>query len=250
MNKRLKYDKYRGMDNIITIDLHNGYTTIAIIGKDENDAYDVRLMLKENTVDTWTLIEKAEHLTFNATDKTIYSAILKTVGTYSQKGFFDYYINRYEYELKCFDIGNDIMEKAMFCNVDYRYFDKARQVATLSDFNKFHIGCVAVYQGQIIGVGFNYNKTLPTQNFYNKYCNPSDTLLPKPHAEISCLNQIRNLDINFSKVKLYIYCIRKDQPCPSCMAAIKDLGIKEIFYMTNDGYGYEKLEKNITGGVE
>ena len=37
MNKRLKYDKYRGMDNIITIDLHNGYTTIAIIEKDENE---------------------------------------------------------------------------------------------------------------------------------------------------------------------------------------------------------------------
>ena len=31
MNKRLKYDKYRGMDNIITIDLNNNYTTIAII---------------------------------------------------------------------------------------------------------------------------------------------------------------------------------------------------------------------------
>lgn len=112
MNKRLKYNKYRGADNIITIDLHNGYTTIAIIWKDENDTYDVQLMLKENTVDKWDLIENAEHLTFNATDKTIYSAILKTVSTYLQEGFFDYYINRYEYELKCFDIGNEIMEKS------------------------------------------------------------------------------------------------------------------------------------------
>lgn len=111
MNKRLKYNKYRGTDNIITIDLHNGYTTIAIIGKDENDTYDVQLMLKENTVDKWDLIEKAEHLTFNATDKTIYSAILKTVATYLQEGFFDYYINRYEYELKCFEIGNELEEQ-------------------------------------------------------------------------------------------------------------------------------------------
>lgn len=111
MNKRLKYDKYRGMDNIITIDLHNGYTTIAIISKDETGTYDVCLMLKENTVDTWTLIEETEHLSFNASDKTIYSAILKTVSTYLQEGFFDYYINRYEYELKCFDIGNAKMEK-------------------------------------------------------------------------------------------------------------------------------------------
>ena len=143
----------------------------------------------------------------------------------------------------------------MFRNVDYRYFEKARQVATISDFSKFHIGCVAVYQGQIIGVGFNCNKTHPKQKFYNRYREQSEAMLPKLHAEISCLNQIRNLDINFSKVKLYIYRIRKDQPfglarpCASCMAAIKDLGIKEIYYTTNDGYSYEKLDKNISGGV-
>lgn len=143
----------------------------------------------------------------------------------------------------------------MFRNVDYRYFDKARQVATISDYNKVHIGCVAVYQGQIIGVGFNCNKTHPTQKFYNRYREQSETMLPKLHAEISCLNQIRNLDINFSKVKLYIYRIRKDQPfglarpCPSCMAAIKDLGVREIYYTTNDGYSYERLEKNMVGGV-
>ena len=111
MNKRLKYEKYRGMDNIITIDLHNGYTVIAIIGKDENDAYDVQLMLKENTVDKWTLIEKAEHILFKKDTKNIYSAVLKTVGRYLQEGFFDYYIKRYEYELKCFDIGNEIEEQ-------------------------------------------------------------------------------------------------------------------------------------------
>lgn len=113
MNKRLKYEKYRGMDNIITIDLHNGYTTIAIIGKDNAGTYDVQLMLKENTVDTWTLIEEAEHISLHSDEKRIYSAILKTVDTYLQEDFFDYYIGRYEYELKCFDLGNDILEKEM-----------------------------------------------------------------------------------------------------------------------------------------
>lgn len=111
MNKRLKYEKYRGMDNIITIDLHNGYTVIAIIGKDENEDYDVQLMLKENTVDKWDSIEKAEHIKFPNKTKNIYSVVLKTVSTYLQEGFFDYYINRYEYELKCFDLGNDVLEK-------------------------------------------------------------------------------------------------------------------------------------------
>ena len=56
-------------------------------------------------------------------------------------------------------------------------------------------------------------------------------------------------------MKLYIYRIRKDQPfgiarpCPSCMAAIRDLGIRDIYYTTNDGYVCERLEKHIKGGV-
>ena len=143
----------------------------------------------------------------------------------------------------------------MLRNVDYRYFNKARQVASISDFSKIHLGCIAVYQGQVIGIGFNTNKTHPVQKFYNRYREPSDYILPKLHAEISCINQIKHLDINFSKVKLYIYRIRKDQPfglsrpCPSCMAAIKDLGIRDVYYTTNDGYAYEKLEKNKVGGV-
>ena len=143
----------------------------------------------------------------------------------------------------------------MLRNIDYRYFDKARQVATISDYNKTHIGCVAVLQGQVIGLGCNCNKTHPTQKYYNRYRKPSDSMLPKLHAEISCINQIKNQNINFSKVRLYIYRIRKDQPfglsrpCPSCMAAIRDLGIRDIYYTTNDGYSYERLEKYISGGV-
>ena len=143
----------------------------------------------------------------------------------------------------------------LFSNSDYRYFNKAYQIATISDFYKTHIGCVAVYQGQIIGLGCNCNKTHPIQKYYNRYRKPSDSMLQKLHAEINCLNQIKHLDINFSKVKLYIYRIRKDQPfgmarpCPSCMAAIRDLGIRDIYYTSNEGYVYEKLEKYEGGSV-
>lgn len=141
-------------------------------------------------------------------------------------------------------------------NLDYKYFKKACQVATVSDYKKQHIGCVAVYQGQVIGLGCNCNKTHPIQHYYNRYRKQSDTMLPKLHAEISCINQIKHLDINFAKVKLYIYRIRKDQPfgmarpCQSCMAAIKDIGIKNIYYTTNDGYSFERLERIVKGGVD
>lgn len=136
---------------------------------------------------------------------------------------------------------------------DYKRFEKARRIATVSDYHKTHIVCIAIYQGNVIGVGCNCNKTHPMQKRYNKYRNLKGSPIQKLHAEISCINSIKHLDINFSRVKLYIYRIRKDRPfglsrpCPSCMSAIKDLGIKDIYYTTNDGHVYERIEKDLGG---
>lgn len=134
--------------------------------------------------------------------------------------------------------------------INTRYFKKARSAALLSDYSRTHTGCIAVYQNSIIGIGCNSNKTHPRQGFYNKYKYVNDSAFespPKIHAEMMCLNAIKKLDIDFSKVHLYIYRIRNDQPgglsrpCPACMRAIKDVGIKHIHYTTNDGYAYERL---------
>ena len=112
MNNRLEYKNYRGCKDIITIDLHNDYTVIAIKSwNSDKHKYTVQLMLKENTVDKWDLIEKEESIEFNVDYKIINKAILKHVATLLSDGFFDYYIDRYEYELKCFDRGNSIIEK-------------------------------------------------------------------------------------------------------------------------------------------
>ena len=110
--QKLKYEKFNNANDVITIDLHNGYTVIAVTGFNaENRVYTTTLFLKENTIDTWKLIENAENLEFHANHNTINSAILKQVSTFLQEGFFDYYIQRYEYEMKCFDRGNVIIEK-------------------------------------------------------------------------------------------------------------------------------------------
>ena len=108
--QRLKYEKYKNSNEIITIDLYNGYTVIAI-STGENGSYITTLFLKENTIDTWKLIENAENLEFHANQNTINSAILKKVSSFLEEGFFDYYIQRYEYEMKCFDIGDEIKQK-------------------------------------------------------------------------------------------------------------------------------------------
>lgn len=136
-------------------------------------------------------------------------------------------------------------------NIKREFTNKKIKVAKISDFKKVHIGCIAVYQGKIIGIGCNTNKTHPLQKYYNKYREEdvNNTFVPKLHAEINCLNSIRHLDINFHKVKLYIFrdCkynasgIGISRPCPSCMAAITDLGIQHIYYTTDDGYAYERI---------
>mgnify|MGYP000032344743 FL=1 len=138
----------------------------------------------------------------------------------------------------------------MLSKSDYRYFKKAKMAATISDYKKTHIGCIAVYQGNVIGIGCNTIKTHPIQKYYNRYRNSwnKNGIKPTLHAEINCLNSIRHLDINFQKVKLYIFRTRFDKefgmcrPCPSCMASIKDLFIKHIYYTSNDGYSYECIK--------
>ena len=110
--QRLKYEKINNSNEAIMIDLHNGYSVIAVTGFDtENGVYATTLFLKDNTIDTWKLIENAENLEFHANHNAINSAILKQVSTFLQEGFFDYYIQRYEYEMKCFDKVNSIYEK-------------------------------------------------------------------------------------------------------------------------------------------
>lgn len=107
----LIYEKYKGTDNILIINLHNGYTIIAIKSwNKEKCIYNVELRLKENTTDKWDLIEKAGNLEFKTNYRHINPAILKQVSTYFQNGFFDYYIHRADYEADCFDKGNELLE--------------------------------------------------------------------------------------------------------------------------------------------
>ena len=117
--EKLVYTEFRGSKDILTIDLHNDYTVIAIKSWNPyKHKYIVQLMLKENTVNTWELIERAESIEFNVYYKIINKAILKHVATLLSDGFFDYYIQRYKYELKCFDIGNEIFEKERLSGVN------------------------------------------------------------------------------------------------------------------------------------
>lgn len=113
--KKLKYEKYNNSNNILLIDLQNGFSVVSLSGYNaEKEVYNTSFFLKDNKIDTWKLIENAESLEIYATTQTINIAILKTVSKYLEEGFFDYYIKRYEYETKCFYKGNEYFRKGKF----------------------------------------------------------------------------------------------------------------------------------------
>ena len=112
MYTRLTYEEYNRCKDIITINLHNDYSIIAIKSWNQDaHNYSVELKISKNSIGKWDLIEKAQTLEFNTNYKFINSAILKQVSVFLEEGFFDYYIQRYEYELECLDMGNEIREK-------------------------------------------------------------------------------------------------------------------------------------------
>lgn len=145
-----------------------------------------------------------------------------------------------------------------FSKFDIRMFNEARMEAESSEFKRFHTGSVIVYKKHIIGRGKNDDKSHPMQKEYNRkyrtfnnvggnYINDSI------HAEIAAISSIPytvGIDIDWSKVKVYVYRISRGtklgyglaKPCPACMNALKDLGIRHIYYTDSDGYSYLQLD--------
>lgn len=138
------------------------------------------------------------------------------------------------------------------------FFEAARIESLNSNYKGYasvKIGCVVYYKGTILSKGFNSNKTHTIQKKYNLYRyddrKSNHYYREYVHAEIMALSKIKFLDIDFSKIELYLYRQTKDgklamsRPCNSCMAYIKKMGIRKIHYTTYDGYATEILNKEV-----
>lgn len=116
--------------------------------------------------------------------------------------------------------------------------------------SRVKLGCIAVYHGTILAKGWNSDKTHTDQARYNhlRYNEKRHYCPSKIHAEIDCISKIKYLDIDFSKVTLFIYREFSNglpapaRCCPSCLAAIRKLDIKTIVYTTDEGYAIEYLK--------
>lgn len=131
------------------------------------------------------------------------------------------------------------------------YFDLARNACFYSDCNCARLGAVLVYKNKVMSVGWNNTKTNPLQQELNQHRNLDSNVHEinnSLHAEVTCLLRARGLNIEYSKSSLFVYRIKKDgssglsRPCKGCMSLIKELGIKNIYYSTESGWAYERIE--------
>lgn len=135
-------------------------------------------------------------------------------------------------------------------NKNIRCFNYAKHIAELSDYNRIHIGCIAVQGNRILSTGFNTKKSHPLQAHYNSFRKFKGNCVCKHglHAEMACLVPLWHSNIDWNKVDIYVYRIRKDigsgfaRCCPACMKAIKELGIRNIYYTGNSDYIHERID--------
>ena len=125
-----------------------------------------------------------------------------------------------------------------------RYFELAESVAKLSDYPRIKIGSVIVKNKDVVSVGQNMLKTHPAQFRYNKRL-PYNMPVSHVHAEINTISKARTDLLRGSTM----YIFRRDRngntamcrPCNACMQAIKDAGIKEIYYSISNGFSFERI---------
>jgi deoxycytidylate deaminase len=120
-----------------------------------------------------------------------------------------------------------------------RYFRIAKQVSVFSDYPHPKMGAVIVYKNRIISTGFNSCKENPLQmkyNYFRDMVDNKDSWKNKIHAEIMALSKIKEKDIDFKKVSIFVYRQYKNgdlalaKPCKACEQALKDFGIRDIYY--------------------
>lgn len=124
------------------------------------------------------------------------------------------------------------------CLLSIGYFKLARGVSLLSD-HRVKVGAVLSKKVPLIACS---NKTVS----HPKYANGLDYRATL-HAEIRCLLHTQHTDRNGSVI--YVYRETKNQepalakPCAFCMEALKEAGIKKVYFTISEYpfYSWERI---------
>ena len=126
---------------------------------------------------------------------------------------------------------------------EQRFFNIAKEMSQLSNLSRARVGAVVTSGKRILSASCNSTKTRPLQFYYNKYRNFEDYKNSNSceHAEISALSPLIGKEIEWDKVSIYTYRELKNgkrgcsKPCEACSKLIKELGIKTVYYIDEDG---------------
>ena len=135
---------------------------------------------------------------------------------------------------------------------ELRHFAEARRQALESDFARQRVGCVIVCGNRLLAAAHNSERTHTAQKKYNAFRDldqSHESVEPKVHAEISALSKSRYADVDWGKAEVYVWRETKDgkkcglaRPCAGCMAALRERGIRRVYYTGNDSLVYEYLD--------
>ena len=130
-----------------------------------------------------------------------------------------------------------------------RCFTMAKNASSFSDFPKIKIGAVIICKNKVLSVGWNVRKETPMQKKFNEYRNfDPEKNLNSAHAEMIALDRLikSQIEVDYSKCSIFIYREHKNgdlalaRPCPACEAALRSIGIRDIYYTGNNSYIHEK----------
>ena len=135
-----------------------------------------------------------------------------------------------------------------------QFFKAAEEASHFSDWPKQKLGAVIVYKNRILSVGWNTTKETSMQKKFNRFRNFDPERYPNnTHAEMNAIYRLKkeyNLKkIDMKKVAVFVYRETKDgniglaKPCAACEAAMRSIGITQVFYTTENSIICEKFSK-------
>lgn len=130
-----------------------------------------------------------------------------------------------------------------------KFFRLASLASETSTYPKLHIGAAIVAGRKLVSVGANKWRTHTKQKKYTPYRYDTDWEADEDvgrcHAEMDAIIKAGRTDL--AGASIYVY--RKDmngnlancKPCGACMQAIKEAGIKDVFYTSKEGYNHLEI---------
>jgi deoxycytidylate deaminase len=130
-----------------------------------------------------------------------------------------------------------------------KFFRLAQLASESSTYPKLHIGAVIVNGRKLVSVRTNMWRTHTKQKKYTPYryntAWEADEDVGRCHAEMDAIIKAGRTDLEGASI--YVY--RQDmngklavcKPCGACMQAIKEAGIKNIYFTSREGYNHLEI---------